>query len=285
MTSDEVASDAALNEERRTMIGGSDIGPLLRMSRFGLGPLDVAVDKIVGRRKTATPQMRLGTLLQPVLAQMFTEETGVAMVPAPVLAVRHPVLLWAGAHGDFVGAAVNWILEVKFASHRSGWGEPGSDQVPPDILLQCQWQMMCFKTKECHVAALVAGEFQRFLVPRNDELIGLSASVAGAFWDMLQRGEFPAPDWSDPRTPDLIGMLYRPDGKITCELGHDAAALAEQYESAGIAYRAAEKARDLAKGKLVFAMKDASVGHLPGGEQEVRRSLVQNRITVSKRRK
>lgn len=274
-----------LNDERRTMIGGTDIGPLMRMSRFGYGPLDVAVDKITGRRRSVTPQMRLGTLLQPVLAQLFQEETGIELAPAPELAVRHPDHSWAGAHGDYVGVTSRIITEVKFSMHRSGWGEPGSDHVPADILLQCQWQCMCFGVNECHVAALVAGEFQTFLIPRNEQLLSLCFNVAGDFWVMLQRGEFPAPDWSDPRTPELISLLYKPDAKITCELDDEAAMLASQYEGLGMAYLQAGKARDMVKGRLIFLMQNASVGHLPGGDREVRRSTTQNRLTISKRRK
>lgn len=283
---------------RRRGIFATDVGPILRLSRFNKGPLDVAVEKICGvvlGRTTGAKSM--GKRVEPIIGELWQEEQGQPLVQATT--AIHPDNPWMGANADFVTPSgyEPLIVEAKANRDRYGWGEPGTDRVPADIAVQVQWQMACYQIERAEVAALFGlSEFAIYPIPRNEKLIGMLIEICHDFWQGCQRKEFPEYSWADPRTHDLVQHIYRPDGKTVIQLDDECQQLADEIERLGETETTIAKLRKEKRARLHEKMGTAWVGLLPDGVREVRRTLADvkehkvaartdNRLSVCKRAK
>ncbi|MCE5269155.1 MAG: YqaJ viral recombinase family protein [Planctomycetaceae bacterium] len=175
-------------EERKTGIGGSDAAAVCGMSPWAT-PLDVYMEKVgyldaVGRSaKEETPDMRRGTLLEPVVLQMYTDETGI-VVHKPETALVSTVYPFMRANLD--GVAVGHEkkgIEAKTARNRAGWGEPYSVEIPLPYLFQCQHNMVVSGLDVFDVPVLFGDfEFAIYTVPADREFQELMVEQERAFW-------------------------------------------------------------------------------------------------------
>lgn len=296
----EQVNSEEFHAERKRGIFATDVASILGLNRFGYGPLDVAVSKLSDRQTPETISMRLGKKLEPIIAELWEEETGSELMRAPT--VWHQQQKWIGAHPDFL-SSINkeyqeaLIVEAKAASDHRGWGQPGTDQVPQDIFCQVQWQMMATGIPKAEVAVLFGlQEFARYPIEVSIELVGHLVKICGDFWSMLQRGELPERDWSDPRTAEIIPYLYRPDPAKTIELDQEALEWVNQIETLGETERTVGEFRKTLKGRLIDRLGTAAIGLLPDGIREVRRTVSKRKsyqvkeseqisLTIAKRRK
>lgn len=261
--------------ERRKGIGSSDIGAIFRCNEFGYGPIDVALEKMGVGRSHGTRSTRMGNKLEPIIAELFTEETGIRVVKAPTAV--HQEHSWMRANADFLAVDEFLVVETKARGDRRGWGDAWTDRVPQDILLQCQWQMACYGIHEARVVVLFRlSDLEQFVIPYSEELVALLIESCWEFWEKIQRGEMPATDWSDPRTPELIPLMYKPDPKVTVQLGNDALAMVEEIQLTAQARRQHERREKELKARLIEMMGTAGVAQFPNGILEARR------VTISK---
>jgi putative phage-type endonuclease len=120
---------------RRSGIGGSDVAAVLGLSPWK-SPRQVWLDKTTDATDDRqTMPMLLGTILEPEVLRLYSEQTGVP--------VRRSHLLWRHEEHQHLIANVDAtakhrIVEAKTARSRDGWGEPGSDDVPEQYWLQVQ---------------------------------------------------------------------------------------------------------------------------------------------------
>lgn len=116
-------------EERRTGLGGSDAGAVL-----GVSPWATAHDVWLEKRGEGPPPqdpsepMYWGTALEAAVRRAYRERTGLK-VHKPRSLIRHPERSWQLGHPD--GLARDRVVEIKVTGSSGGWGEPGSDEVPP----------------------------------------------------------------------------------------------------------------------------------------------------------
>src|SRR5262245_525068 len=132
-------NESEFHEERRKGIFSTDLAPLLGLDRYGRGPLDVAVRILRGYQQPQNESMGWGKRWEPILKVFYEEETGAILDPTPTF--WHPTVTWAGAHGDYWNdpdGPPNRLVDCKWTTIRQGWGEPGTDQVPADIVVQMQ---------------------------------------------------------------------------------------------------------------------------------------------------
>jgi putative phage-type endonuclease len=170
--------------ERRTGIGGSDVAPIMGLSKWAT-PLSVYLDKIgEGQPVEETPAMRWGTALEPVILSAYRDQTGFATIPVPVLLRhdKHPFVI-----GTPDGIAVDRIVEAKTARSAEGWGEPGSDEIPEPYILQVQHYMMLTGKALADVAVLIGGsDFRVYTIPADPELQGMMLDAEASFWSRVQ---------------------------------------------------------------------------------------------------
>lgn len=186
-------------EERRTGIGGSDAAPSLGLSRW-MSPYELYLEKLGELPpKPETWEMKRGRSLEPGILEWYSEETG-ARMHKPDL-IRHPDFPYILANLDSLAELPDGrfkVVEAKATGSSRGWGEPGTDQVPEEYLIQVQhYQGVIRATLHIEVVADIAVSIcgrkpQVYTVEPDSELQGMLFRSHGEFWSMVQRREPPA---------------------------------------------------------------------------------------------
>jgi predicted phage-related endonuclease len=121
--------------------------------------------------------------------------------------VRHPNG-WMGASTDAVyydsDGDVVALGEAKTVSGRQAdkWGQPGTDEVPDRVLIQCCWHLACWPTADVVWVPVLHGgwemEFALYVVERDDALIAELMRDAHRWYTDHIIGDAPAvPDGRD----------------------------------------------------------------------------------------
>lgn len=127
-------------------IGSSSIAALTGHSPW-MAPIDVyreCTEPDYERKRSDSElwQMELGSLLEPVVLELYRRRTGSRT--AQVGTLQHPKLEYVCASPDALALLPGQIipLEAKTcAFRRDEWGVGGTDQVPPQYIVQATWQM------------------------------------------------------------------------------------------------------------------------------------------------
>jgi putative phage-type endonuclease len=185
-------SDAQLIYERATGIGGTDISAIIGVNPWR-SPVDVWAEK-TGRGVPApdNPAMRAGRLLEPVIAQMYSEDTGLTVTRGLPEIRKEGVLI---GHLDGLVAAAGRVWEAKTARTGDGWGAPGTDDVPLHYAAQVQWYCGLSELPAADVAVLIGGsDFRIYHLRADAALFAEMRDAALRFWrDHVQADAPPAP--------------------------------------------------------------------------------------------
>jgi putative phage-type endonuclease len=197
--------------ERVNGIGASDM-PVVAGERDGLLALWAVKAGLMEPEPIddATARLfRFGHLMEPVIAQAYTEETGrpLRRVMRMLQSREWPV---ARASIDRESAVKGERRAVEIKNTRSPrWDR--FEAVPGDVQVQCQWQMYVGGYDVADVAVLVAGsDFRIFEVPRDDAWIADLLYLAREFWGHVETRTRPAIDGSES-TRRTIARLYPVD--------------------------------------------------------------------------
>ncbi|RJO60830.1 MAG: hypothetical protein C4542_08250 [Dehalococcoidia bacterium] len=88
--------------------------------------------------------------------------------------------------GEAIEAKTTSINDMEFGGKDNEWGEPGTDQIPSRVILQCQAQIACHNLKRVHVVALLGRmglKRELYKVERNEQIIQAIIAQATAFWN------------------------------------------------------------------------------------------------------
>lgn len=200
-------------EARRSLITGTAIPILLGLSPWSC-EADLA-DEMLGLSEPRPPSvaMRRGLALEPLLAELYTEQTGRAAVRSEGM-VRHPSIGWAAASLDYT--AGERIVELKTTGSRTRF----ADGLPQDVEAQVQWQLGCTGWPVADVLVMVGDDVLPVLTVQADPaLFADLVSVAEDFRRRLAEGgpfaasdervrrQYPADDGTMlPATPDLVAL-------------------------------------------------------------------------------
>jgi putative phage-type endonuclease len=111
------------------------------------------------------------------------------------------------------------------------------------------------------VSALVGGnKYRQAWVERDEEAIATLMEHERLFWEMVQRGEVPAPSGSDFDKDILVGLHPTAEGELT--LSDDVLGLAEAYKAAAQDAKDAEAHKKEAGNLLRLALGDARIGRV-----------------------
>jgi putative phage-type endonuclease len=184
-------------------IGGSDAAAVCGLnpykSRYALwveclnGPEPIEDPKVLER-------MELGHKLEPVIADLFTERTGLTVAEFPYL-LRHPEHPWMTANIDRLVVPEDdtevAVLEVKKtgAHMASGWD---TEKVPDHYMLQGQHYLGVTGLPVVWFAVLIGGDEVRTVrVERDDNLISDLMEIEEAFVKLVETKTPPATDGSE----------------------------------------------------------------------------------------
>lgn len=202
--------------ERRGYIGGSDIAAIVGCSPFK-GPLDVYLDK-TGEAAPfdGNENTRWGNALEAVIAERYSEETGLALEQP--LAIAHPRKPFLVGHLDRIAPSVPRVIEIKTAGPRQAhrWGEPGTDQIPEEYLLQVIFYLGLTGCETADVPVLVAGnDFRIYRVQRDRDLEAALFDRAEKFWrDHVEAKKPPALDGSNTAREWLARQFPKALGEV-----------------------------------------------------------------------
>ena len=178
---------------RRKRLGSSDVAAL-----FGMDPYKTAYDVWLDKtgqledddgNGAAGEAAEAGNLFEGGVLTWAARQLG----PLTRNQYRSNPALHLGANIDAIVDQTRCPVEGKtgglFGPLRDAWGEPGTDDVPERVIIQCHVHLVCAGDtmtqgpKVCHVPTFLGGRgFGMFHVPTNDDLcamIGETGDVLG----------------------------------------------------------------------------------------------------------
>jgi len=228
--------------------------------------------------------MWLGTKLEPIIADRFAEQTGMAVQRRNAI-YQHPEYPWMLANIDRWIVGQNAGLEIKTTNmlNRTKFEE---GEIPPSYYVQCVHYMAVTGAEEWYLAVAVLNKaFHIFHVDRNEEEIATLVQAERRFWeDHVQKQVPPAPDGSD-RAGELLKNLYpRAKGESTAELvplfGNEQSL--ERLQEIDATVKALETEADAIRQSLQMQIGEADGGKAQGytiwWKNQTRTSLDTNRL-------
>jgi putative phage-type endonuclease len=248
---------------RKTGIGASEAAGVLGLDPYKK-PIDVWAAKVEGAESPDSLPIRVGHALEPVAANLYAEQTGAKLRTSDTL--RHPRCQVLLATPDRIATLPDGdrVLEVKTASLRrlKEWGEPGTDGIPLNYLVQVQLQLAVTGLPVADVAALIGNEDLRiYTVPGDSELQGQLMGRLEKWWrDFVVTGTPPPPDGSDSYS-DWLKTKYAAPQRSTMVADEELEGLVQQYLFFADAEGQAEKEKQLLRQQI-----EAILGEADGAE-------------------
>jgi putative phage-type endonuclease len=180
---------------RQSSIGASEVAAIL-----GLDTKKTGLDVWLSKRTAPTEEQEseaslMGNLLEPVVAQRYSlihpdrvlKECETLFGSEPFFtATPDRLVQQLGDPARYIGGVEQeWLLEIKTRSMFTAktFGEPGTDQVPPEVLCQVMWQMGIANMDYAEVALLVDGRrYAEYSVHFDKSAFDAMQEQARAWW-------------------------------------------------------------------------------------------------------
>jgi putative phage-type endonuclease len=259
-------------EVRRSAIGASEAPVILGVSPFK-GPMSLFAEKLeMTKPDASTEAMAWGLLLEPAMAERYTQETGhVLHDPGRYTLRRSRTVPWMVATLDreIVKAhdrPIPAVLEMKLRSY----AKPGAweDEPPVDVLVQVQHQLAVTGWTWAAVTVLLGGRtFRRFVVPRHEDFVAKLITAEAAFMERL-RTKTPPPADATEATREVLRALYpRETPGLVVNLPGEAMEWDQDLLDAKAELKRWTEIKDDRENKLRAALAEAETGVLPNGVQ------------------
>lgn len=166
--------------ERENGIGASEVGAIL-----GLSPFDTPFSLFLKKTKQVEPEpenvaMKMGHLLEPVVAQLWEEATGEKVIKASAADIIyvHPEHDFMRATPDRIVKGRKKLLEIKTTVTNV---DP--EGIYPHWLAQVQYQMYVTGIHDADLAWLVQGRYFGYAnIPYDQEFAEFIAERVKEFW-------------------------------------------------------------------------------------------------------
>lgn len=246
-------------ELSRTAVTASEIATVLGISPWG-SPFNLFHLK----RGTISADydddtLSLGRHLEPWIADRWAaDHPGVEMSLGGLFAsVERP---WQMATPDRLldvplanGMYGDGVLEIKHSGSYDGWGEDGTDEIPPYYRAQVLWQLDTLGLETGHVTCFFLPSRQRrdYVITYDETDVKLMREAALEFLALVEQGIAPDIDHT-PATAQALKQLYPLDAEA--EDAEIPADLAEDWRFAKASLDDAQDNYDLLTSKLRAAM-------------------------------
>jgi putative phage-type endonuclease len=274
-----VDSEGAAMIDRRTFLGGSDIGAMLGVSPYTT-PYELWEEKTAPEPKLegSDPErekyFRRGKKLEPMVIEMLQEERDV-WVTARNQRYERSDYPWMAAEIDFEydyelapdtkPLTGNGDVKTVHPFAAGEWGAEGTDEFPVHYCAQFQWGMWVTGRSRCMVAALIgADDLRVYEVRRDEELIAEVKRRAIDFWENHVLARVPPP----PQTTDDAHKMLSKYAGFSCEASPEISEAIRRLNGV----KAAKKRLDATEGTLQMEIRRAmllaatSQGILPNEE-------------------
>ena len=161
------------------------------------------------------------------------------------------------------------LVQIKSTTKSYEWGQPGTDEVPPDYRDQVLWEMECYGTARTHLAVIGPYlEFAEYVVDYDPERVAQLIAKATEFLALVDTDTAPSADSHGATYDAMRSVVSEVDPDQTVELDYH---LAHRFVSATIGYKAAEAEHTGARSALLKAMGTAKVATFDGAKIADRR--------------
>ncbi len=220
-------------EARKSSLGASDMPAVM-----GVNPYRSAVDVWLEKTGRVEPFAgneftTWGNRLEPVILDEYSERMGVE-VQRNVKKLTHPDYSWATATPDGIvdsNGDGKWGVEVKNrnAHNAHAWGEPGSDEIPDEVAVQCHWSMFVSGLRRWHACALIGGNQLSIYHLEYDKTVADNLLAVGAdFWENnIVADVCPVLDGSESSTNYVAGK-WKKHGELIIPADVKHASVAEE---------------------------------------------------------
>lgn len=215
--------------ERKTYIGGSDIGCILGLSPYKT-PLDIFLDKTTDVIDESMSEAAYwGIMFENSVALEYSKRTGLK-VEKPAGLIRHPEHKFLAANIDRWAIDEHadnkiFVLECKTAGiHKSKeWGEEGTNEIPQLYLCQVAYYAAICDVPRIDIAVLIGGQdFRIYTYLKDREFEDKLIRGACAFWhNYVLKGIAPnASNLEDITTlyPKSNGLAIKVDEQIAVDI-------------------------------------------------------------------
>jgi putative phage-type endonuclease len=278
-------------ERRLSRIGASEAAAALGLDPH-CSPLELWARK---RGKIDPPSvtlpMRIGLLSEPILSQLYTEETGRQIDACQVYLERDLTDLPLAATIDAIDDE-GIIVEFKTVGEYTGRtiGPVGSGELPEPWLIQLHHQMIVLGDDRAHLAVLVGNaRFEVHTVEYNGRLADSIKEGLRAFWAHVAADTLPDTTHAPAR---VMAALWEPTEE-QFEASADLADVVGMYDRLGEMEKEAREARERVKRDILEAIK-GRVAVLPDGrrvrltraqvKEHTVKASTQHRLTILKAR-
>jgi putative phage-type endonuclease len=208
--------------QKQRGLGGSDIATVLGVNKYKSprrlwAELTGAIEREDISHK---PAVKMGHKLEPVVADLFKEETGL-QVRRNNWILQHDTIDYLFANIDrevILPDGERAVLEIKTANvnMRKEWT---SEQVPMQYMAQVQYYLMITGYKKAFMAVLIGGvDFDYWEIERNEGIIKQLEAAASVFWEKVQQGIEPEMDGSEDAANLLLESFKEAEEEKTIDL-------------------------------------------------------------------
>lgn len=184
-------------EERKTYIGGSDIGAIVGINSYKTA-LDIYFDKTtetIVEDEISEPAY-WGQTLEDIVAQEYSKRTAYSLdIPSGL--IRHKKYPYIACNIDYWANGGAHILECKTASFTKAkeWGEVGTNQIPEGYLYQVAYYSAITGVPNVDIAVLIGGQdFRIYQYLKDEEMEAKLIKAARIFWTKyIETGTVPNP--------------------------------------------------------------------------------------------
>ena len=260
---------------RRLSVGASETPTLFGVGYANQSPISIYESKLSNSMPEAldaklAKRLRIGKQMEPVLRDIFYDETGMVVFDAGEFAIyRHPDYPFLSASLD--GLCYNpeldsWcVVELKNVHHfnRDEWDD--EENPPLKYAVQVQQQLAVTGLPCGYLLGLIGGQEPIVMtIQRNDVFIEESLiPTAQRFWQCVESRTLPDVDASEA-TKKALQRLF-PEGGEEILLPEDALIWDTELQAIKSDLKTMTERKDLLENKLKACLGTASIGLIPAG--------------------
>jgi len=273
-------------EERRTGVGGSDAATVL-----DINPYTTAYELYLDKLGEAPPEDEdflkearyWGSVLEQPVCDRYAEETGYKVQKANQLirSKKHPFMI-ANIDRKVVGEDRKIGFEAKTAARPDGWGDSGSNEIPPYIMLQCQ-HYLAVTGYDCWDLAVLIGnrDYRMYRINPIESIITDLIEAEEEFWDQVQAKVAPEPKWQSAATTRLLKNMYPGTNGQVVRLPEVAQKYQDVMKDAQEQKKLFDGVIDGCKNRIAMLLGEAAVGILPDQTAFTRKEQTRKEFTVA----
>lgn len=266
-------------KERRSGIGGTDIPAILGLSRYS-SEMDVWLEK----RGEAPPRpdtepMYWGRALEPVIAQRYAETTGRTLWnPRQIFRYAGNPILMSTPDRLVVGERRGFEAKTAHISKAHEWGEPGTDDVPPEYIVQCCHYMLVHDFPVWDLGVLIGGsDFRIYTIRRDADLQDTIRERALAWWEKFIVGGATPPISGTPGVSAYLARKFPRESAPMLKASAEAMGIAERLRQGRYLVETGEEMKAAAENALKALIGEAE--GIAGDDWRVTWRATQDRTT------